>query len=347
MDQNDYTTKRRKGKHLTEEERVIIQTRLKDGWTDRKIAREIGCSPSTIGNEKKRGTIEVYNGNVRRYKAKAGQQKYEENRQNSKKSFKFIDVSPFIRYVEKRFRDDKWSLDAIHGRAVESGKFARSEMVCTKTLYNYVDLGLIKISNVELPEKLKRKQKQVHVHENKRVLGRSIEERDPDVATRQEFGHWEADLVIGGRDKEDDVLLVLLERKSRCYYGVKLESKSADDVISKINEIRQELGERFDDVFKTITTDNGSEFSRLSELEDLSKTLVYYAHPFASCEKGSIEDHNRLLRRFLKKGSRIEDYSNDDIDGILMWLNGLPRKILGYRTPEEIFEDEMNLLYAA
>ena len=97
---------------------------------------------------------------------------------------------------------------------------------------------------------------------------------------------------------------------------------------------------------KTITTDNGSEFAELSKLEEASKTLVYYAHPYASWEKGSNERHNRLVRRFIAKGKRISDYGLDAIVRIEDWCNNLPRKILGYKTPDELFEAKLDEIYA-
>lgn len=347
MSQGYDSTKREKGKHLTLEERVIIQTRLKDGWSDRAIAREIGCSPSTIGNEKKRGTVRLYRGLVTRYKAKAGQAQYEKNRENSRKSYKLLSVSRFIEYVDRHFREDHWSLDAIHGHALSSGAFKAEEVVCTKTLYNYVDLSLMGMRNIDLPEKVKRRHHGQTVRERRKVLGRSIEERPEEIESRETFGHWEADLVIGGRDQEDDVLLVLLERKSRSYLGMPLAGKEAKHIQEAMERIQKALGSDFGKVFRTITTDNGSEFSRLSELEKLSETLVYYAHPYASYEKGSIENHNRILRRFIPKGKRIEDYTLAEIRSIFECINHLPRKHLGYRTPEEVFSEEMDKLFAA
>ena len=78
-----------------------------------------------------------------------------------------------------------------------------------------------------------------------------------------------------------------------------------------LREVRSHYDEHWDDVFKTITTDNGSEFSLLSGLEDLSNTLVYFAHPYTSCEKGSVERHNVLIRRFIPKGCRIDSLTNE------------------------------------
>lgn len=109
--------------------------------------------------------------------------------------------------------------------------------------------------------------------------------------------------------------------------------------------LQETYGEHFGEVFKIITTDNGSEFSRLSDLEELAETLVYYTYPYTSCEKGTNECHNGIIRRFIPKGKRISDFGVDYISGIEMWCNSLPRKILNYRTPDEVFEDELDRIY--
>ena len=98
-------------------------------------------------------------------------------------------------------------------------------------------------------------------------------------------------------------------------------------------------------MFRTITTDNSSEFSRLSELEELAETLVYYTHLYTSREKGTNERHNGIIRRFIPKGKRISDFDVNYIADIEVWCNSLPCKILNYRTPDEVFEDELDLIY--
>ena len=108
---------------------------------------------------------------------------------------------------------------------------------------------------------------------------------------------------------------------------------------------RLTYSEHFSQVFKIITTDNGSEFSRLSELEELAETLVFYTHPYTSCEKGTNERHNGIIRRFIPKGKRISDFDVNYISDIEIWCYSLPRKILNYRTPDEVFEDELDLIY--
>ena len=181
---------------------------------------------------------------------------------------------------------------------------------------------------------------------NKRVLGRSIEERPSDANDRSEFGHWEADLVIGSKKKDDDALLTMLERKTREYWMIRVPGRNPNGVMAALTTIRSRYSEHWDTIFKTITTDNGSEFSMLSELEDLSKTLVYFAHPYTSCEKGSVERHNGLIRRFIPKGKRIDSYSDEQISQVEIWCNSLPRKLLGYRTPDDLFENELDRIYS-
>ena len=93
------------------------------------------------------------------------------------------------------------------------------------------------------------------------------------------------------------------------------------------------------------TPDNGSEFASLASLSAVN-TSVYFTHPYSSFERGTNERHNGLLRRFIPKGKRISDYSLDAIQRIEDWINGLPRRILGYKTPEELFEAELDVVYA-
>lgn len=345
MDQLNSTTQHQKGKHLSFEERVIIQTRLNDKLSPNQIAAEIGCSPNTVRNEIKRGTISLYNGKVQRYKADEGERVYKANRENSCRRCEYLNKLDFIVYVEDRFFNDGISIDACVGEALVKKYFPREQMLCTKTIYNYIDKGLMKIRNHNLPEKISRKPKHERVHKNKKVLGRSIEER-PDIDDKLEFGHWEADLVIGQKNKSDEALLTLLERHTRKYMLVKIAGKAASAVMEGFAKVKDYFGSKFSDVFKTVTTDNGSEFADLSKLEEISETLVYYAHPYSSWEKGSNERHNRLVRRFIAKGKRISDYDLDAIARIEDWCNNLPRKILGYKTPDELFEAKLDEIYA-
>ncbi len=253
----------------------------------------------------------------------------------------------FINYVIKHFFEEGWLLDVCANRSLATGEFSHYQTVCTRTLYNYVDQGLMTIKNYDLPEKLKRNTKLHHVRQNKKKLGRSIKERPKEIEQRSEFGHWECDLVLGHKTKDDQVLLTLSERMSREFLIIRIPDKTSASVMQAFQMLQKQYSEHWNDIFKTIATDNGSEFADLANLEQVSKTLIYYAHPYTSCDKGTVERHNGLIRRFIPKGDCINSYSLQQIIDIETWCNSLPRKILAYHTPDEIFERELDQIYQA
>lgn len=345
MDKTNYSMEHRKGQHLSAEERHEIEIRLKDGWSLYQIAHKLKRPYNTIKNEVRRGSVLLYGGRVSRYKAKVGEARYRENRAASRKQYKRLAVDRFCKYVEQHFVEEQWSLDVCYGRALSSGAFERKEMVCTKTLYNYVDQGLLRIKNRDLPEKLRRNTKGRKVRKNKRILGDSIDIRPKSVELREEFGHWEIDTVVGSKKEKEPCVLTITERKTRHSIWVKAHNHTADAILSALKEVIAGFGERANLVFRSITGDNGSEFTRLPEITQQGMA-VYFTHPYSSWEKGTNECHNKLLRRFIPKGKSMTSYLSEDIAYMADWVNSLPRKVLGYRTPEELFEAELDRIYA-
>ena len=343
------TTMHQKYKHLSEEDRVIIQIRLEDGWTIPGIAKAVGCCPNTVRNEIKRGLKPMYKNKRFCYRAKTGQANYEKNRESCHRNYKILACSKFIDHVLKMFNGpNKWSFDAIVGDAASFGRFPKSHMVCTKTLYNYTDLGLIPIKNFDLPEKVMRNTKSGRTSKNKKILGTSIDERPDVVKERQEFGHWEIDTIVGKKQGKHSVLLTLVERLTDKYITYKIPNKGSTSVKIGLEKILAEYGPKAAEIFKTITSDNGSEFADLgTDAHKLLSADVYFAHPYTSCERPINERHNRMVRRFITKGTDIDNYSDDDIALVEDWMNGLPRKRLGYRTPEEVFDEHLDRIYAA
>ena len=210
----------------------------------------------------------------------------------------------------------------------------------------YTNTRLLAVINADLPMKPRRNTKPSRVKKHKKKLGKSIAERPSSIDNREEFGHWEIDTVVGEKSKDDCVLLTIVERKTRNAIIHKIASKTAEAVTEALNTIRNIYGDKFSDIFKTITGDNGSEFADLSILEAETDTKVYFTHPYSSFEKGTNERHNGLIRRFIPKRKRISDYSSDDIAYIEEWMNTLPRRILNYKTPEELFEIHLDEIYA-
>ncbi|WP_018248913.1 IS30 family transposase [Orenia marismortui] len=348
MDYLNDTPKSRKNKHLNAYERGQIALLHSEGMSPYAIAKRLGRASNTIRNELKRGTVSQIKGNktVEIYFPDAGQKVYESNRKNCGPKFKLLECETFIDYVIELFCEHKQSLDSICGAAKLHNKFSKSEMVCTKTLYNYIDLGLLQISNIDLPLKLKRSSKSKCLKRNKKKLGTSIDERPENINDRSEFGHWEIDTVIGKKNKNDEVLLTMTERMTRKEIIRKIPGKTAESVQNAILKLIKDSGELFSNVFKSFTCDNGSEFSELGVIEEIVDTKVYFTHPYSSWERGTNERHNGLIRRFIPKGRSISEFSIESIARVQNWCNTLPRKILGYLTPDEAFEDQLReILY--
>lgn len=199
---------------------------------------------------------------------------------------------------------------------------------------------MLPVKNIDLPLKVRRKTKTKRIRVNKKILGASIEVRPPHIEEREEFGHWEIDTVLGQRHK-GAALLTLTERKTRKEHIIKIERKSVDGVHKGIQQLKSIYDSSFSSVFKTITSDNGSEFSELSQAIGSDQVMVYYTHPYTSCERGTNERHNGLIRRFIPKGKSIDYLDDTLIAYVENWCNTLPRKILGYHSPNDRYEQEM------
>ena len=342
MAHTENTIQNRKNKHLSPFERGQIAALHKAGHSNRDIARRLGRAHQTIANELQRGTTtQLKTGRTpyTAYFAETGQAVYERNRINCGAKSKLLVAIEFIDFACEKITGQGWSPDAVVGFANKQADWKDKPMVSTKTLYNYIDLDLLSVRNIDLPMKTKRNTKTKRVRKNSRILGTSIAERPPEIEDRVEFGHWEID-TVEGKKSDDNALLTLVERKTRNYYAILLDDQDHDSVDYAMNQLQQDFGELFPQVFKTITSDNGSEFSNLAlGLKDV--TDVYFARPYAPYERGSNERHNGLLRRYIPKGKEISGYSKQAIKRIYQTLNNLPRKILDYKQPAVLFEQEL------
>jgi len=145
------------------------------------------------------------------------------------------------------------------------------------------------------------------------------------------------------RTKEDPVLLTLVERKTRFEIMFMIAQQAQENVDQAMKDLYARLGDRAKNIFKTITSDNGSEFAGICEtLKD--STDVFFARPYAPHEHGTKENQHKLIRRFIPKSKRLEEIPPQTINRIQQWINNIPRKILDYQTSEEAFLKELQSL---
>jgi IS30 family transposase len=147
------------------------------------------------------------------------------------------------------------------------------------------------------------------------------------------------DSVVGSRSGVGETLLVLTERKTRFELIFKVPSKESASTVSVLDYLQRRCA--FRQIFKTITMDNGVEFANSRRLErDKSgrrRTYCFYCHPYTSCERGSNENNNRLIRRWFRKGQSLRNVTQGDAVRVARWMNNYPRAILGWKTATENF----------
>lgn len=201
---------RKSGQHLQREERGAIQALKQQGLSNRAIARVLGCSPTTIGNELRRGTPQrkLNKGRAPGYSAKRGDAVYHTNRLRSRKPHKLVSCGAFVSWVAVQVREHKWSLDACTGYAKRHSLFPANEMLCTRTFYNEAWVGNLPVGIMELPEAVKRKRtRSAKPRENRKNFGKSIDLRPEIASQRTEEGYWEGDTVVGKRAGKEAVVL--------------------------------------------------------------------------------------------------------------------------------------------
>lgn len=147
------------------------------------------------------------------------------------------------------------------------------------------------------------------------------------------------------KNKNEAVMLTIVEKMTRYYLSIKLPGKDADAVMKAMANLKQEYSDKFGQVFKTITSDNGSEFARLDELTT-DETRIFFAHPYSSSERAQNERSNRMLREYLPKGCSIEQYTDEEILSFSDIINSKPRKVINYFTAEELFEAHLDQIYS-
>ncbi|MFL2131219.1 IS30 family transposase [Ruoffia sp. FAM 20858] len=352
MTQVNSNTESRKGKHLTYGDMKQIEAYKKLDLSNRKIAKQLEKSPQTINNAIHNGTTkqrrqQKQNGKVyvqyyEIYSADTHFETYLKNRSQCGRRPKWVETDEFIEWADQKMLEDKWSPDIVVQKAKEL--FHDSIIPSTSTLYNWIDSGIMRTKNIDLLEKVGRKQRTTKnkARRNVTILGTSIEERPESVEERQEFGHWEIDTVVGNINAAEPVLLTLVERKTRFEKIFKIAGQRADDVDQTLKIFIESLNGLEAEIFKSVTSDNGSEFANLSNLSE--ETEVYFCHPYASFERGTSENQHKIIRRFLPKHHSLKEVKENQIQRIQQWMNDYPRRILDYKTPHQTFVQELRKL---
>ena len=335
-------------KHFTYNDRLRLEVLLKAKHKPKEIAEILHFHVSTIYREIKRGSFEALNSDLTkeiRYSPDIAQEYMEGVLSAKGADLKIGKEQKFADRIEEIMINDGYSPAAALAKVKAEG-FDFS--VCVTTLYSYIDKGVfLNLTMKNLPEKRKDKKKHKRKTTQKRATkGESIENRPEEINTREEFGHWEMDTVVGAQGVSKKSLLVLTERKTRKEMIFLLKEHTSAAVVKALDRLERKLGKKFREIFKSITVDNGSEFADWKGMErskrsKKKRTKIYYCHPYSSWERGSNENQNKLVRRHIPKGVNFDDKTQGDIDDIAVWINNYPRRLHEYKTAEELYNKEL------
>ena len=360
MSETNNTIKLKKNQyhHLTKDDRAKIQSLVeqvdengKRIFSNSYIARYIKVDRSTITRELKRikSKINIRSGKItnKPYNANDAQSDYEFKRAMSKANYILDDFPKLKEFIENKILIDKWAPDAIAGYIISHELYKQDGFtsISTTTIYRAIHYGLIKVKKEDTRrmtkfEKSGKYSTKGDLPESK--ISYSIELRPDDINKREFFGNWELDTVISTTKGTHKCLMTLTERKTRFEIIGILEAKTKEEVILKFKKVKKYLNQNISEIVKSITTDNGSEFSGFLDIIKITGAKFYFCHPYASCEKGTNEKHNSIIRYFIPKSTLIENYTTEEINNICHWMNNYPRKILNYFTPKELLEKELN-----
>lgn len=317
---------------LQPQERDKIAVWYSKGLSIREIGRQLDRDHTVISRELKRnrfgdGYIAIHAQNLA-------------TKRNTKAKHRHPLKNKLVySYVLEKLKEG-WTPEEISGRLkLENGQ----PVICWETIYRFIYNPLNK--DKRLWEYLPRKQKKRHKKYGRKVSKEripdrvSIHLRGKDIDDRLEYGHWEGDSIIG-RQTRGKVIHTEVERKTRYLQAVVINSKSSSDTVKAQKIIFSRLPA------KTVTMDNGTEFVKHQELVKLG-IQTYFADPYCSGQRGTNENTNGLIRRYLPKKTSFDNLDQADLDDIAWEINNRPKKVLNFFTPFEALQKELLIMGGA
>ena len=356
-----------KFKHLTPEDRISIEILHTAGFNNAFIGAFVGKDRSSIKREIDKNAIEIWDINstkspykekkqinIKYYSSEKAQKNAEENKLKNRKKCK-LDRYPNLKWAVVALLKEKnidYSPDVIANLSKE-GKIKDAETsIGTNAIYRAVKARKYGLTINDLPHGrgyFKKQNNNPHtqtkeISERKKEI--SIEVMPEEIKNKETDTHFEGDSVVGVKKGTHQTLITLVNTASQFLLIRRSENKTGQATVNVLDKLEEEIPQ-LSEIMESLLLDNGIEFSKIEEMMRSSKDKekkrfqIYFTHPYASYERGCNENKNRLIRRYFKKGKQVEDLSDEDILNIARKINNMPRKALGYRTPLEVFENNL------
>ena len=356
-----------KFKHLTPEDRISIEILHTAGFNNAFIGAFVGKDRSSIKREIDKNAIEIWDINstkspykekkqinIKYYSSEKAQKNAEENKLKNRKKCK-LDRYPNLKWAVVALLKEKnidYSPDVIANLSKE-GKIKDAERsIGTNAIYRAVKARKYGLTINDLPhgrgyfKKLNNNPHTQTKEINERKKEISIEVMPEEIKNKETDTHFEGDSVVGVKKGTHQTLITLVNTASQFLLIRRSENKTGQATVNVLDKLEEEIPQ-LSEIMESLLLDNGIEFSKIEEMMRSSKDKekkrfqIYFTHPYASYERGCNENKNRLIRRYFKKGKQVEDLSDEDILNIARKINNMPRKALGYRTPLEVFENNL------
>jgi transposase, IS30 family len=308
--------------------------RLRYGF--RAIARELGRSHTTIMRELRRNASAI-DPHADYYTQAQRTHEAAHDRRSIASRGKMRLKSPEIRnYVDLHLKLAQWSPGIIAGRLCRLGYH-----ICAEAIYQYINIERPDLkSSLLIAGKYRRRRiagRRHRAHPKAASPKRSIELLPQAAKDRTEIGHFELDAMHGKRG--GSAMQVKVDRCSRKLFldrALSLESKPYADLL-----IRRAINDIPKGILKTILQDNGTEHAEHARIDQTISVLSYFCHPYCASERGTVENRNKALRRFFPKGGDLDDIPQDFIEWVEDYFNNMPMKVLGFRTPNEVWAEKL------
>jgi IS30 family transposase len=331
---------RKKNSRLTLKERIQIETLLKENKSKSYIAKTLNRSRSTITREVNKwvqSDKDTYAAELANWNAKDDYL----NKRNTDK----ISIHKKLRVYVFKGLLSQWTPEQIAGKIKLEYPNDPIMSISHESIYRYIYTQPQARLNKKLINLLVRKKTRRRPPKKRRGTGSkitnqvSIDNRPKHINLREEIGHWEGDLVIGKNHKS--AIGTIVERKSRYTLIIKLKAKNSKEVAKMFSKILNKLNPILK---KSMTYDNGTEMARHKEITNKTGMKIYFAHPYSSWERGTNENTNGLIRRYLPKGTDFNLIDKKQLMIIQEKLNNRPRKIIGFKTPKEVIDSELKFV---
>jgi len=331
---------RKKNNRLTLKERIQIETLLKEKKSKSYIAKTLNRARSTITREVNKwvqSDKDKYSAELANWNAKDDYL----NKRNTDK----ISIHKKLRIYVFKGLLSQWTPEQIAGKIKLEYPNDPIMSISHESIYRYIYTQPQARLNKKLINLLVRKKTRRRPPKKRRGTGSkitnqvSIDNRPKHIDLRKEIGHWEGDLMIGKNQKS--AIGTIVERKSRYTIIVKLKARNSKEVAKMFSKIINKLNPILK---KSMTYDNGVEMARHEEITNKTGMKIYFAHPYSSWERGTNENTNGLIRRYLPKGTDFNLINKKQLMIIQEKLNNRPRKIIGFKTPKEIIDSELKFV---